>query len=160
MAAREPASSYDTLEKRISALEKAGTMEGKTIALDDKENAAGMGELANRVTQLETVSLVKFDSLVERLESLEKKIAQLKTAPVKPKPAVKAPVKKSPPVAKVPVKKAVKKEKKASIFHTVTKGETLYSISKKYKTTVPALKKLNNLSEKDKIFPGNNIIVR
>ncbi len=160
VAAREPASSYDTLEKRISALEKAGTMEGKTIALDDKENAAGMGELANRVTQLETVSLVKFDSLVERLESLEKKIAQLKTAPVKPKPAVKAPVKKSPPVAKVPVKKAVKKEKKASIFHTVTKGETLYSISKKYKTTVPALKKLNNLSEKDKIFPGNNIIVR
>ena len=54
----------------------------------------------------------------------------------------------------------LKKEKKESIFHTVQKGETLFSISKKYNTSVEALKKLNNLPANAAIFPGNNILVK
>ena len=155
-------SSVDALEKRIAALEQAAALgkqngddsTGKTVS------AVNVKELDNRITRLETAFLVKFESFMERVESLEKEIVDQKTASVPAKPVVKTQVKKQAPAAKISAKKAIKKEKKESMFHTVKKGETLYSISKKYKTTVPALRKLNNLSAKDKIYPGNNIIVR
>ena len=48
---------------------------------------------------------------------------------------------------------------KARQFHTVQKGETMWDISQKYKTTVATIRKLNNLSPEDKIYPGSNILV-
>ncbi|MBC2705866.1 MAG: LysM peptidoglycan-binding domain-containing protein [Desulfobacula sp.] len=54
----------------------------------------------------------------------------------------------------------MKKTKSASVFHTVQKGETLYSISKKYNTSIASLLKLNNLSANAKIYPGSKMIVR
>ncbi|MDG1953838.1 MAG: glucosaminidase domain-containing protein [Polaribacter sp.] len=55
-------------------------------------------------------------------------------------------VKKNQPKV-VPVKKTVKPKKfSKGKTHTVKKGETLYSISRKYKITVSQLKKANNLS--------------
>ncbi len=90
---------------------------------------------------------------------IETSISQLKARPVAVIPSKALPSKVKPrPVA--PVKKAIKKEKKASVFHAVQKGETLYSISKKYNTSVAALRKLNNLSSTAKIYPGNNILIR
>ena len=153
------APSFNALEKRIAALEATlATNKNVSAESNQTEMQSAISPLNDRVTRLETAFLVKFESLIERLESLEKKMTALKTtavAPSTPAPPVKkaAAVKKTAP-------KVAKKEKKASMFHTVTKGETLYSISKKYKTTVAALKKLNNMTDKDKIYPGNNIIVR
>ncbi len=43
--------------------------------------------------------------------------------------------------------KVVLNARSSSVFHRVQKGETLYSISKQYKTTVKAIKQLNNLKE-------------
>nr|NJM01158.1 LysM peptidoglycan-binding domain-containing protein [Desulfobacula sp.] len=95
--------------------------------------------------------------MIERIGKIEKQIAQLAAKPdvtpdaTEPKPGA---------AVSAPEKKVVKKEKKESIFHTVQKGETLFSISKKYNTNVEALRKLNNLSNDAAIFPGNNILVR
>ena len=50
--------------------------------------------------------------------------------------------------------------KKTNQFHTVQKGETLWSISQKHKTSVEAIRKLNNLTPEDKIHPGSNLLVR
>lgn len=160
--------SFQAFEKRITDLEKI--VENTSAQGDNPNNPQNnsanddvIKDLNNRLTRLETAFLVKFESMIERMETLERKKAQATPPPKKPavKTAPTAAKKASPPAAQTPpVKKAVKKEKKAAMFHTVTKGETLYSISKKYKTTVPTLRKLNNLSEKDKIFPGNNIIIR
>lgn len=49
-----------------------------------------------------------------------------------------------------------KKKSKAYTTHTVRKGESLYTISRKFKTTVEALKKANNLKKND-LQPGQKL---
>jgi LysM repeat protein len=160
-AQSKAAASFESLESRVAGLEATLQSPDKNANPGNTPNAADLVDLTNRVTRLEAAFQLKVDSLIERMGSLENKIASAPAVtPIAPKPLQSVAEQKSAPAQKAPVKKAVKKENKAPIFHTVTKGETLYSISKKYKTTVPVLRKLNNLSEKDKIFPGNNIIVR
>ncbi|MBT6340198.1 MAG: LysM peptidoglycan-binding domain-containing protein, partial [Desulfobacula sp.] len=83
---------------------------------------------------------------LKRMETIEKSISGFKkesVATVKSKPAA-------------PAKEAIKK----GLFHTIKKGETLYSISKKYNTDVETLRKLNKLSVNATIFKGNKIFVR
>ncbi len=154
--------SFADLEKRIENLEQALQSGENSLGSADDQSTDGMKDIdpiKERVTRLETAFLVKFDSLTERMGKIETSISQLKVKPVAVIPSKALPPKvKSRPVA--PVKKAVKKEKKASVFHAVQKGETLYSISKKYNTSVAALRKLNNLSSTAKIYPGNNILIR
>ncbi|MGD9686539.1 MAG: LysM domain-containing protein, partial [Desulfobacter sp.] len=57
-------------------------------------------------------------------------------------------------------KKNADKPKKTNQFHTVQKGETLWSISQKYKTNVEAVRKMNNLTPEDKIHIGGKLLVR
>jgi len=150
-------------EKRIEALEQAVKIQGKpgVAGIDKNETEiSGINPLEERVARLEVAFSVKFDSLIERMGKIEKSLSQVnanKTAPavIVPKPVAKL---SSTPVT--PVKTALKKEKAAPLFHTVLKGETLYSISKKYNTSVATLRKLNNLSSTASIYPGNNILIR
>lgn len=87
---------------------------------------------------------------------------------VKSEPKVKTPApapRKEVQVAKTGkevqvAKKKAEKPKKASQFHTVQKGETLWSISQKYKTNVEAVRKMNNLTPEDKIHIGGKLLVR
>lgn len=140
----------DSIEQALQLKEKPGQSPGQKMIKD----GSGIDPLQERVTRLETAFLVKFDSLIERIGKIENSISQLKNMPaalVTPKPVLKQ---------VIPEKKAVKKEKKDTMFHTVKKGETLYSISKKYNTSIAALQKLNNLSPTAKIYPGNNILIR
>ena len=51
-------------------------------------------------------------------------------------------------------------ETKTSNTYTVKKGDTLTSIAKKYKTTVNKLVKLNNIKNKNLIYPGQKIKVK
>jgi LysM repeat protein len=151
----DPRAAFAALEMRIENIEKTMTNQTVIVASDEGEAAKTLPELdplQDRVSRLEAAFSVKFDSLIERMGTIEKSISLLNQAkiaaePVKPKtiPAVKT---------------AVKKEKTGSMFHTVQKGETLYSISKKYGTSVAGLRKLNNLSATAKIYPGNNILIR
>ena len=47
----------------------------------------------------------------------------------------------------------------ADSYYTVKKGDTLYSISKKYQLTVPELRTANNLAENDVIKIGQKLII-
>lgn len=147
--------SFADLEKRIEKLENA------ILSLDDSPSSdkKGTNPVKERVNRLETAFDVKFGTLIERMESIEKKIAQLKSqtkaVASAPKPAPKTAVK-----PKAPVKKAAQTNKKEPMFHTVKKGETLYSIGRQYKISVTALQKLNNLKTNAKIYPGMNLLIR
>ena len=142
------APSFDQLEKRIQALEQG-------LAL--KQEPVSGKPLAARIGRVETALSLKMDALAEQVEKLESRLAAMEKAP--------RPAKASPPV--VPVKKpavkkpaATAKTPKAPMFHTVKKGETLYSIGKKYNISVSRLRTLNKLSEKTDIYPGTNLLVR
>ncbi len=77
-----------------------------------------------------------------------------------PKPAYKAPkpvVKAKPkPVAKPTVK--VTPKRRAPVRYVVSKGDTLWSISQKYKTSVAAIQTANGLSNNN-ISPGKVLLI-
>jgi len=159
--------SFAELEKRIDIIESAlknPENQGSNLLGTAPAPSAELAPLQQKVQRIETSASVKFDSLTERMGKMEKQIRllnqKLRALPAKVK--VSAPAT-SP--QKTANKKIVKKPttttgKKASIFHTIRKGETLWSISKKYNTSVANLRKLNNMSEKGTIYPGTNILVR
>ncbi len=142
----------EKMEQTLQTIEKSTSPEGMGTA----KERAGVNPLEERVARLETAFSVKMESMIERMGKIEKHIAQL-TAKQDALPDTSG---STPEPVAVPEKKTVKKEKKDPIFHTVQKGETLFSISRKYKTSVETLKKLNNMSSDTPIFPGNNILVR
>ncbi len=43
--------------------------------------------------------------------------------------------------------------------HTILKGETLYSLAKKYNTTVNELIRINKIKDKDLIIAGHKILI-
>lgn len=157
--AGQAASSTPDLESRMEKLEQA--LQGIETSASSGDGGAkenvGINPLEERVARLETAFSLKMDSMVEKMGKIEKHIAQLTT---KPEAAPDVPEAKPGPAVAASEKKIVKKEKKESLFHTVQKGETLFSISRKYHTNVEALRKLNNLPGDAAIFPGNNILVR
>jgi LysM repeat protein len=57
-------------------------------------------------------------------------------------------------------RKATKKAATPRVYHVVQKGDTFYSISKKYGITVAHLHKLNNFSKQPTIYPGDKLIVK
>lgn len=63
------------------------------------------------------------------------------------------------PLKSIPVMRDTKTEVKAENIHVVEKGETLYSISKKYKISTLELKELNDLKE-NSIKLGQKLIIK
>jgi LysM repeat protein len=153
-------SSSVNLEERIQILEKKIDALSNTPGMDKNEEGGKAELLAQRVSRLEAAFAVKFDSVIERMAGIEKTLAQLKanSAKLAATPVVQKKVAKTPPKKTSTV--AAKSAAKKGVFHTVQKKETLYSISKKYNTTVAALRKLNNLSQNATIYPGDNILVK
>ena len=157
--------SFIELEKRIGDIESVlETLRAQGSGTLGATKPVQMAPLQQKVQRLETSASVKFDSLIGRMGKVEKQIRSLnqklrtQPAPVKSPATVKSP--KKTPRKKI-VKKSTKKPvEKASIFHTIQKGETLWSISKKYKISVANLRKLNNMSSDATIYPGTNILVR
>lgn len=148
----------------VNLEDRMQVLENKFEALASSGNDDGMKNtdtqaLAQRVSRLETAFTVKFDSVIERIAGLEKNLAQLKDRSSTVAPPAQKAVSPSPPKKTSHVAVKTPAEKKG-VFHTVQKKETLYSISKKYNTTVAALRKLNNLSETATIYPGDNILVQ
>ncbi len=161
--------SFADLENRIGKIETA--LENQIRLKAENKGTGGkmsgsdeIDALQKRVARLETAFSVKFDSVLEQMGSIEKRLADMKaaavTVPAKQAPKIVTPDVK--PESKPPVKTSVKKETKAKapMFHTVKKGDTLYSISKKYQISIPALRKLNKLSLEDKIYIGMNLLIR
>jgi LysM repeat protein len=153
------------IEKRVAELEvslaRLAASGRTTQAGESLSKTTGVAELGQRVDRLETAMTLKMDALIKRIASAEKRIIQLKQASVRSASVATKTKSVSKPAQKAPVKtKPVQQTPKASMFHTVKKGETLWSISQKYETTVTAIRKLNKLSSGDKIYPGTNILVR
>lgn len=84
-----------------------------------------------------TVSPVNFPAKITTAQSSAKKTALKKTVP-----------------------KVVKKATSSRVYHVIKKGETFYSISKKYGTTVANIHKLNHFSKQPTIYPGDKLIVK
>ncbi|MCP3940062.1 MAG: LysM peptidoglycan-binding domain-containing protein [Desulfobacteraceae bacterium] len=146
------------LENRIQVLESVLEKFPSKAMDSTPETARKLVSLQQKLQRLETSALVKLDSLTERMGKLERQLSSKKkskgvTSKVKVTPIVKSKQKISLPVKTKPVKKA-------SMFHTVQKGDTLWHLSQKYKTSVAKLRKLNNLVPGARIYPGTNLIIR
>ena len=163
-------------EDRISALEISLAKIASASEQSETQAASrAVSDLDERMTRVESAVNLKLDTLIERVNKLEGRLSNLAVAPptpapkpvVKPKPEIKkkATVQVTPPVPEKKVqvvKKKVQtsKPQKTSQFHTVQKGETLWSISQKYKTNVATIRRLNNLTPEDKIYVGTNLLVK
>jgi LysM repeat protein len=123
------------LEKRLTALEAQTGQRGNS---EDSKISQYMG----RFDRFEAATNKRMENLSKRVDSL----GQKKPAAVQPvsKPATKdAPA----PVAKPQ-------------YHLVSKGETLYSISRAYGLTLNELRRLNKLDEKAAIYPGQKLKIK
>lgn len=157
--------SFIELEKRIGAIESVlETLQMQGAGTLETTTPAEMAPLQQKVQRLETSASVKFDSLIGRMGNVEKQIHSLnqklssRPVPAKAPAAVKSP--KKTPSKKIVKKSPTKPVKKEAMFHTIQKGETLWSIAKKYKTSVANLRKLNKMSSATILYPGTNILVR
>lgn len=161
-----PSVSQDTLSEemqdRMAAMETAmENMQAKlSFAVGEGADAdldATLARLQQQISRLEAAAQVKFDSLTERMGNLEQKLSAVSKQAAAPDPEKNEPRKNTPVVKK---STTVQNKKAATVFHTVKKGETLWSISRKYNTTVAALRKINNLAPDADIYPGTDIAVR
>ncbi|MFA6237962.1 MAG: transglycosylase SLT domain-containing protein [Bacteriovorax sp.] len=59
-----------------------------------------------------------------------------------------------------PKRKKSKRTKKSLGIHTVKKGESLYSIARKHKTSVQRLRKSNSIASSRRIYVGTKLLIR
>jgi LysM repeat protein len=91
-------------------------------------------------------SVTRLEGLTRSMKEQAEKLAQAAPPPKPPQPQASAP----------PQKKPVQAERR---LHEVRRGDTLFSISKKYGMKPDELRRLNNLSKDDPIQPGQKLIV-
>ncbi len=149
-----------SIEERMVALEKLVNLQNPQDGTH-----APLDSYTARVERVEAALYVKFDLVVNRLTTLEKGLAGLEkklnknleqSTRAKPAPPVKKVAKKTASAKKAPAKVATK----TAVRHTVKKGETLYSISRHYNTSVKNLRALNKLTATAGIFPGDKLVVK
>lgn len=146
------------LEKRVALLE--GRISGFSPGMGKSD---GRGEFAEslenimiRCERLEGALSLKTEVINRRVETLGVEIEGLKsryenragTQAIKPNQ--RSPLKKE----KSPIKEPPKKE---ALYHYVKKGETFYSISRKYGISLEKLQKLNGLTGKSLLYPRQKL---
>jgi hypothetical protein len=105
------------------------------------EQVDSFDRFKDRLEKLE-VSLSKTKNFVKNLDRLTKKIADNTPLEVE-----------NPPPSKIPPKISQKQ------YHTVTSGETLFSISHRYGLSVEKIRHLNKLTKASVIYPGQKLLV-
>lgn len=130
---------------------KKGLTEGETPQWQTNMNHLELkiADLERQITELQSKipSSVIDPDLLQRLEGLSKRVEALekiKTPPVESK------VKPPPPKKLAPTKKQ---------YHRVQRGETLYTISKKYGISIDELQKLNHLSKGQPLHVGQKLLI-
>ena len=153
----------ESLVEELKLIQEQGGLSAESSGADPSVKK-DLVQVQQDMDRIENTVTLKIDALIRRMSGIEKQISGISQEKVQPaaKSAEKTQKTASATVAaKPPVKKpAVQSSKKTPMFHTVKKGETLWSISQKYKTTVANLRKLNNLTPESKIYPGINILIR
>jgi hypothetical protein len=143
----------DDLEFRLAEVE---AFRGRIDLLESRSSVSG--DIAERIERVEESVVGQMDmdkrmagiekAIEDRLKQLDRKMAALeKAAADRPAPA-------APKKAETTAQAAAKGR-----YHVVAAGETLYSISRRYDTTVDRLVKLNRLDADLTIRPGQKLRV-
>jgi membrane-bound lytic murein transglycosylase D len=128
-------------------------MEQQLAIIAEQSAAKGkdMEIFMERYDRQEAAIALQLEQLNQAVEDLEKqKTAVRQQAPVET--VHTAPKKQSEPHHKQKTPSTSKEQ-----LHTVSKGETVYSISRRYGVSVKALQKLNQLSAELVIYPGQKL---
>jgi LysM repeat protein len=157
-----PGSDIQSLEARLTSLESlvAGL---EKDAGSTPVSPPSLDSYKARVERVEAALSMKFDLVSNRLSVLERRIDGFDRrldSQVKSSSPPKAAAVKTPSVKKAISKSVPSKAVAAAVVHKVKKGETLYSISRQYNTTVAKLRTLNHLTDKTDIFPGDDLVVK
>jgi LysM repeat protein len=132
------------IEARLSRLEdrikNTGVQEDRIREIEEQQKAFRQSLLVMD-RSLRTLK-EDFNQLAAAYENL-----QQKKAPAPPKAEVSQPVK----------KEATPQPKTG--YHVVSRGETLYRISKKYGISVDELRRLNNMDPSSLIHPGQELMI-
>ena len=136
------------IEEKLAKLEWIDTGMAR---LDRKEKE--FAGLAERMTQMESSMNRRIDQLgkeaVRPAAKQEPATAKTESAPPRPEAA---------PAKSAPAAPKAEKDSKAKV-HVVEKGETIYGISRRYGIPAEQLFKLNQLSPKDPIQPGQKLVL-
>jgi LysM repeat protein len=175
------------LEKRLGPIEdKLVRLEekfAKTPGTGDgasriEKQAVACERAVDRFESVEASLTMRIERIAQDVEKLKNDASRIdKKAVASPKansPAAVQTEKKADVAPKANSASAVHPEKKANgtpkavsaaagqgktTYHQVQAGETLFGISRQYHLTVDALRRLNKLTEKDTIAPGQKLIV-
>ena len=147
-----PKNKGEVSEKQFLAMEmRLKKLEDRIEKIEDvDEKITRIWEQAKDFEQFK----IRFDrqeaSLSLRLDNLTKDLNRMQQQKVEAKPA------KAQTVKTKQAADATSKQK----YHTVSSGETLYSISRQYGLTVEKLRSMNKLSKNMAIHPGQKLLVR
>ncbi len=144
------------LEKRIAALENR--FEGTDLNADRLKQlslqSSKMESFINNYNRLDATVSLKTNLLANRLDKMQLQINNIKK-PVAQKRLIAKPEK----IKQKNIKKKNIKTMSSVKYHFVKKGETFYSISKKYGISLGKIRGMNGFSEKTVIYPGQKILV-
>ena len=153
---QRPEKSLKLLENRISQLEeriaRLNGVDERVMTLESQGQK--FMTAVDRLDRFETAITLRMDILAKEIAGRQQPAAG-KSAPATEKTpgaavkevTVKPPA--SPPAAA-----------EEPALHTVSAGETLYSISRRYGMSVDELRRANQLDEKATIYPGQQLNVR
>ncbi|MFH0731203.1 MAG: LysM peptidoglycan-binding domain-containing protein [Pseudomonadota bacterium] len=162
------------LEEQFAKIPVSGDAGGRI-----EKQAAACERAVDRFESVEASLTMRIERLAQEVEKLKNGAIHIdKKATMPPKAGIPAAVPADKKVAAPPKAKngasSVQAEKKAdatpkvagatavqgkTTYHEVRAGETLFRISKQYNLTVDALRRLNKLTEKDPITPGQKLMV-
>ncbi len=145
--------------------EKIVTLDASLQKLAIIEN--DIADLQKKIGRLESVdasAALRIDRISKDFNSLKQEInnlaTQKKTSAIVVPSQKKAPAIVAPPQKKAPVATEPSSNESPAIYHQVQKGETLYRISQDYKVSIDTIYRLNSLSKKSAIYPGQKLLIR
>ena len=124
----------DRIEKRLTQLEG---MEQKISHVEGQFK--GLQQSVSKLDKSGRSIKGRVDKITKNIDLLQKRIAAFSAAPGTEK--------------EKPVSQAKRR------YHQVRQGDTLYRIAKKYGISVDELRRLNNLTKSQEIYPGQKILV-
>ncbi len=140
---------FVAMEEKVRQLEERLD---KFEAIDEKvtriwEQAKSFEKFKDRFDRTEASMSLRMDHLTMSLEALQKQVS-------KPRPAT------SKPAAEKAQEQVPEATGQKMVYHTVSAGDTYYSISKRYNLELEKLLSMNGLKKDSILQPGQKLIVR
>lgn len=147
------------LSDRLTQVEeKIGGMEALLEELDAlKKDIEPVKNAILRLDATDASMSTRLDRMEKQLASLQKEMEEIKNKTSAEAKSSAASTTKST-TSSAPAE--TKKTGAQAVYYEVQKGDTLYSISRRYGVSVKTIRDLNSLSEKDAIQPGQKLKVK